>query len=165
MKYLKQFTTLFCVVSLSGCVSAVIAQTGKEEIRFPRNREQIVTAYGKPVLTGSAIPGLSSRETVRWEVYEYHGLMRDNDFANSAATAGGVSLGVSEVISLPSVALNRAASASRNHLFLAEYQRNGHIHPFKRITKKEFNEFKSCSDRKSKPQNRPAHATAGNVPI
>lgn len=146
MKPLYYLITLSGAVALTGCVSAVIAQTGKKELRFPRSREQIVSAYGEPVLSGIAIPGLSRRETVRWEIYEYRGLMRDDGFANSAATAGGVTLGVSEAISLPSVALNRVGSASTTHYFLAEYQRGGKVHPFSKLSGTEYQDYKTRSN-------------------
>lgn len=142
MRLIQQITSLLIVASLSGCVSAVIAKTGKQEIRFPRNKKQIVDAYGEPVLSGRAISGLSTKGTVHWEIYEYRGMMRDDGYANAAATAGAVTLGVSEVISLPSVALNRAQSASSRNLFLAEYRFDGKVHPFKRISRAEFEEFR-----------------------
>ena len=130
------------VAITSGCVSAVIAQSGKEELFYPRDREQIVSTYGAPISSGRAKSGTNTKGTATWEVFQYDGLMRDDDFANGAATAGAVTLGVSEVVSLPSVILNRAGSAATKHLFLAEYRPNGEVHRFRRITKEELVKFK-----------------------
>jgi hypothetical protein len=145
MRLIQNIALLLTATLLAGCVSAAIAQTGKQEIRFPRHRKQITEAYGEPILAGRAIPGLNTKGTVRWEIYEYNGMMRDEEFANASGTAGAVTLGISEVISLPSVALNRAQSASARHLFLAEYRSDGSIHPFRRISKHDLAGFQTRS--------------------
>lgn len=138
MKWIQNVVSMLLVVSVSGCLSAAIAQTGKKELKYPSSRKEIVKEYGPPILSGRAISRISSVGAVRWEVYSYRGMMRDDDFSNSAGTAGAVTLGVSEAFSLPVVALNRAGSATARHLFLAEYRGGGEVRSFRRLTEGEF---------------------------
>ena len=100
-------------------------------------------AYGNPILTGNIPPGLTLGVSGRFEVYEYKGLMRDEGFANSSATAGGVTLGAAEAISLPSVMFNRLDSATSRHLFLAVCSANGDVREFKSISSAEFEALKA----------------------
>lgn len=101
-------------------------------------------AYGNPVLAGNVAPGLITGVSGTFEVFEYKGLMRDEGFANSSATAGGVTLGAAEAVSLPSVVFNRLDSATSRHLFLAVYSANGDVREFKSISSAEFETLKTC---------------------
>jgi hypothetical protein len=112
---------------LSGCVSAWILETGKPE--HLSSRREIIQHYRQPVSRGLVSDGSKAAsqllkrypEAHYYELYQYRGLVQDEQGASGAATANAITLGAGEAIALPFALLDRATGFRKEHSFVAGY--------------------------------------------
>lgn len=147
-KGLPPLLALLSPLLLNSCVSSFMVMTGKKVV-IAKSRSEAEAAYGKPVKTGKLAKKDPVQKDLSWvgppdwvrhtggitnyEIYQHKGLMQDKDWGGSAAMANAVTLGTSEVVSIPSAIFNRVSNAATTHYFFAGYVGPDRMVIFKKI--------------------------------